>query len=97
MSVEDPAVKLQKAVDAFTEPLRLGDGVDDASLAELRYVIQRLGSDFPGQMIAKSYMQVLVELYPAILGCSPLYEGEYSERVVAVAEELLEIIQDALS
>jgi hypothetical protein len=86
--------RLLVSVEKFTVPLRMGDGVDEPALAELKSALTTLASAWKGeQMIPKRAAAVLTELYPAVEGCSSLYPDDQASRVLEEANELLDLVQ----
>lgn len=85
------------AVEDFTVPLRLGDGIDDAALNELKATIAAVTSTYRSvDAVPKRLAAIFVELYPAVEGTSALYEHDVAQRILAEANELLDLIMSSL-
>ncbi|HEY9472738.1 MAG TPA: hypothetical protein VIS06_02685 [Mycobacteriales bacterium] len=90
--------KLADAVEGFTVPVRMGDGIDDHALGKLREVIVAVASTYRAEnVIPKRVAAIFVELYPAIEGSVALYDDDAAERVLSEANELLDLILSSLA
>jgi hypothetical protein len=90
---DDSVDRLLNAVIAFTEPLRMGDGIDEPALAELKAALVAFAAAWKGdEMIPKDAATVLAELYPAMDGSTGLYASDYAKRIYDEAIALYDLV-----
>jgi hypothetical protein len=80
----DLAADLQRAAEAFTVPLRMGEGLNEPCLEELCAVLRACAREWAQTAaIPKAAANVLVDLFPAVESCSylPFYQGETAQRI----------------
>jgi hypothetical protein len=85
--------RMADAVERVTVPLRMGDGVDDVALDQLRSALASAAAIWQGDLLLpKSLVSFLVELVPTVESASYLYSDERANRIRDIAEELRELI-----
>jgi hypothetical protein len=87
------ARRLIEAAERFTVPLRMGDGMSEPALKELKSALSEVGlawRDEPN--LPKAVVSVLIALAPAIEGASYLYDEEAASRIRDVSLELQDLI-----
>ena len=90
---DDSVDRLLNAVEAFTSPLRMGDGIDESALAELKAALVSFAAAWKGdEMIPKAATAVLAELYPAMDGSAGLYDSDYAKRIGDEAVTLYDLV-----
>ena len=93
----DAAQRLASAIERLAVPLRMGDGVDEQALDDLRRTLSDAAVRWRTEdVVPKRAAALLVELYPALVGTVDLYEGGDAERIRNICEELLELSLECL-
>jgi len=84
---------LLTAVQTFSVPLRMGDGINEVGLAELRKALRSCAEAWQYvDTVPKLAMNVLVDVYPTVEASSYLYEAEYASRIRDLAVEIADLV-----
>jgi hypothetical protein len=79
-------------------PLRMGQGMDEIALGDLRDALRRCADMWHEQdLVPKLAANLLVDLYPAVEASSYLYGDDYAPRVRAVAEEIGDLVRSCVA
>lgn len=86
---------LEAASEAFTVPLRFGEGFSESKFQELCAVLRecaRVWAD--SDSIPKPVALELVDLWPAVQACHDLYEGAEADKVIKAADTIADLTRD---
>lgn len=85
--------RLVEAAERFTVPLRMGDGLSEPALQELKSALRETGLAWCGEPnLPKAVVSVLIALAPTVEGASYLYDEEAASRIRDVSLELQDLI-----
>lgn len=97
-SRDDVSKRLSDAVERFTVPLRMGEGVDDIALGELKSALAAAAAAWRGEpSLPKTLVIFLVEVFPSIDATSHLYPDERGDRIRTIAEEVQEMVWEIVN
>jgi hypothetical protein len=89
---------LNQAVEQFTVPLRMGEGMNEIALDNLRDALRLCAGAWRNtDSIPKSAALELVDLAPAIESSSYLYDEDYAARVRDVSVEIADLVRESVS
>ena len=82
--------EIVEVVTSFLTALRMGQGIDEPRLKELRAILQELAGEWSASdAVPKEVAGVLAELYPAMDASSHLYnDAQQAERIRDLAVDL---------
>ena len=81
--------------DEFMGPLRVRDGFDPKAYQRYCSALKAFASEWRSQdQIPKIVANALVDVYPAMLSISDVYQGNEKDTIERAAEELAELIRD---
>lgn len=89
---------LLDAQDEFTGPLRVRDGFNSEAYQHYCSALKAFACEWRDQdLIPKVVADALVDVYPAMLSISNVYQGDEKEKIERAAEELAELIRDCFA
>lgn len=81
--------------DEFMGPLRVCDGFNPEAYQRYCSALKAFESEWRDQdLIPKVVASALVDVYPAMLSISNVYQGNEKDTIERAAEELAELIRD---
>lgn len=93
MNDNPEAGALERAVERFAVPLRMGSGIDELAYADLCEALRSCATAWRGQdQIPKRAASMLAELFPAIEGCAGIYDQDCASRVLECCVELHDLV-----
>jgi hypothetical protein len=98
MTASPEVEALLKAVEQFTIPLRMKEGMDEIALGDLRDALRQCAAAWrDSDTIPKAAALELVDLAPAIESSSYLYDEDYAALVRDVSVEIADLVRDCVS
>src|SRR2546421_144263 len=91
---------LLQAAEAFSVPLRTGQGWNERRFQELCSVLRACAREWSdSHTVPKTAVNVIVDLFPAVESCSHLafYQGEEAQRIRDGAMTLGDLIRDCFA
>src|SRR4051812_30532744 len=96
----DTVRDLLRASEAFSVPLRLGDGLNEERFHELCDALRACAKEWASEpVIPKAAANVLVDLFPAIESCShlPFYRGDDAQRIRDAALTISDLVRECVA
>ncbi|WP_181785522.1 hypothetical protein [Streptomyces phytophilus] len=91
--MEDATTRLAEAWEVFDLALRMREGLNEESLANLRQALEDCERDWRSKdQIPRLAVNILVDIFPATEGNAALYDRAEQERVMRVAFDLQDLV-----
>lgn len=97
MNDNDLLTNLETAYEAFSVPLRMGDGFSDELFSELGSVLEKCSKCWEGRdNIPKRAASIFVDAYSSMVSASYLYDEEKRQEIDMKADELADLIRECV-
>lgn len=97
MSDNDLLTRLENSYEAFSVPLRMGDGFDAKLFSELSEVLGSCRVSWEGrESVPKRAASIFVDAYSSMVSSSYLYSDEKREEIEMKADELADLIRECV-
>ncbi|ULL16371.1 hypothetical protein DVH26_19115 [Paenibacillus sp. H1-7] len=84
-------------VEGFLVPLRMGDGIKNDLVTQIFTLLDRISLKYLDQdSIPKSLAELFIDVYPAMLSSTGLYDSIVENEIIDIADRLLDKFRNVM-